>query len=375
MFVYKQKLENTQIVLAGMNECIFISDRKIICRNREGKQLWENEFEGWSLNKIIKSNLFLKAKEGTIVFDIETGTSKKTLNFDIIKEANLQDDSSLIVKYGKFPKTLSKVSLKDEDITLIWQSSLLLGKFFLENKKHIILTSLDDKFISKNDQIISISQSKGLEIWEYDISELVKFKERTTDTNYQKGKILNFLDIYKSELLVAITNNTILAIDIETGKLKRKWRELSKGQYWWRKEWNFLCHPEQSVLVKEEGKIIGLCIYYYWEINLESGEIEFLDLTDYFKSERVEALQTGKITVKGDYIFFYSRNSIESYGGVDIKKVVVFNRRNKKIDWTHQFDFAYGTFFRGGAPTVDGGRLFVLNTEGELFIFEREEKT
>jgi len=54
-------------------------------------------------------------------------------------------------------------------------------------------------------------------------------------------------------------------------------------------------------------------------------------------------------------------------------KVVVFNRKTKKIDWSYQFSFDYGTFFRGGAPIMHGTHLFVLNTKGELFIFDKEK--
>ena len=374
-------ISNISNISSVNNFCIGEKSIFALERNKESSIIKEYTFLPdleWQMSKEVKFSLIGLNNKYLFVQEYRKRFSKIGLKSKLINKVSsincnldLILDEGYLINFSENGNLYSAKIIKEKNI---WKINKLFKPIY-EKKRKILLgfSEIDKNWAINLSKFIVVNGKNGDIIFQFNLDNAESCKD--TNREFKERKVKSFLGIYKNELLIAITNNTVLAIDIETGELISNWRELPEGKYWHKKDWNFLCAPEQSVLIENEGKIVGLCIFFYWEIDLSTGEIEFLDLTDYFKKEKVESIQTEKITVVGDYIFFYSRNIRESYDGADIKKVVAFNRRTKKIEWSHQFDFAYGTFFRGGAPTVKGERLFVLNTEGELFIFEKEEKT
>jgi len=208
---------------------------------------------------------------------------------------------------------------------------------------------------------LRINPYTGAKIWELNFSKFAKYKEYSTSQDYQIGQLLRFLGIYKHELLIVVTNQTILSIDVETGKLSKKWRELPKGIKWSNQDFETLPYPKQSILLQEEGKIVGLLYTYYWEIDLETEAIHFHDATEIFQKHKTQTVTGGEITHQGNHIFFCG----------DSNTIGAFNRKTKQLDWVYQFDFEEETFITSYAPRVEGDRLFVLDNKGNLYIFEK----
>ena len=206
--------------------------------------------------------------------------------------------------------------------------------------------------------------------WTHDFSELAKFEKRGRP---QLGHVHRILGIIDNQVFIALTNNYIVALSVDKGELVHQWRELPNGVTWSDDNWNFIPKPELSTLLKEERKIIGMISKYFWEIDLQTNELSFYNLSNYFDSIRVDAVRGGQVTCLGDHAFFSSIFYSEDASRKLVKdyKIGAFNIKTKKVDWLYTFDFPEGVSLKSPAPVIGGNHLYVLDTTGTLHIFER----
>ncbi len=252
-----------------------------------------------------------------------------------------------------YPIIIKKGVFSLEENKVLWESKNFGNGYFIEN----FLLCLEAKGL----ELLRINPDDGKKIWKFDFSNFTKYKEHSTNQDCQTGQLQRFLGIYKNNLLIATTNQTILSINIITGKLIKKWRELPQNTKWGSQNSELLPYPKQSILLKEEGKIIGLLYTYYWEIDLKTEEVHFHDATEAFQKYKTQTVTGGEISHQGDYIFFCG----------DKNSIGAFNRKTKVLDWFYQFDFDAETFITSYAPKVEGNRLFVMDNKGTLYIFEK----
>ncbi|MFN7115372.1 MAG: hypothetical protein ACK4TA_01150 [Saprospiraceae bacterium] len=246
-----------------------------------------------------------------------------------------------------------------------------ISSISVENLSFSLFCQNDNFFfitISRNN-IFSIVKNTGKTVWQLDITDLGRYR-RNSQSPEEAGKVEKIIGVYNNLLIVTITNSTVLAIDIHTGALKGKWRDLPEGQSYGKSKRTTLVYPFQSFIDQTQGKLIGLIGSYYWEIDLYGDSIHLYDATEEFDKHQVGTQTSGQITPQGEHIFFASEYILPS--AQRVQKVAAFNRSTKLIDWSYTFE-DLAPMVMPKAPVIEGDRLYILDTGGTLHIFERKE--
>ncbi|MFN7115370.1 MAG: hypothetical protein ACK4TA_01140 [Saprospiraceae bacterium] len=251
---------------------------------------------------------------------------------------------------------------------VIFYKENLCSRYSVVNHDTVILEDFNFDSASAY-ELVCYSINTGEYVWSYNVADLGRYR-RNSQSPEEEGKIEKIIGIYNDLLVVTITNFTVLAIDIHTGVLKGKWRDLPEGQSYGKSKRTTLVYPFQSFIDQTQGKLIGLIGSYYWEIDLYGDSIYLYDATEEFDKHQVGTQTSGQITPQGEHIFFASEYILPS--AQRVQKVAAFNRSTKLIDWSYTFEDLAPTVMPK-APVVEGDRLYILDTGGTLHVFERKE--
>jgi hypothetical protein len=330
-----------------------------------------------------EGRLFFFDTSGNLhVYEEKTGTTNAlldyTLNFRAIKgdkvllryrrtDNNLYYSSKELYLYDLNSGKIIQCFYSLENIVIaIWHGDVLIGH------------KLDKTNYKKN--IYSYSTITDTFLWRYDVTEIGRWREWYPDGQEFPGEIRKFIGVWQEELLVALTNHTIIALDIHTGELKRKWRDVPEEK--WRKipfigssnQAIAIPYPEGTVLDSEGGKLVGASGIFYWEIDLHTGALLFEEFSAEFGTplDKVKYSFMGGRTpaLSGDHLFLIGERYYSAKNGND-SEVIAFNRKTHTIDWRHTFPLEEGVQFGLQSPVLEGNRLYVLDTSGTLHIFER----
>jgi outer membrane protein assembly factor BamB len=190
--------------------------------------------------------------------------------------------------------------------------------------------------------INALSLETGECLWETNISI-----EGDTDP-----RIKQVLGISGDILVVFTFGSTLVGLDIHTGKIL--WSIFPKGFYpsgftgmaWcWHLEYGYL------YLLRHQ---------YYLRINLSNQQLEVLWQTP------VNTLEFEDCNYTKDHIYFMAIDKKSSIFNTSI--LGVFDRKALKIVW--QYDKPIDS---SQPPQSDGKKLYCIDNEGTLHIFEREE--
>jgi len=162
-----------------------------------------------------------------------------------------------------------------------------------------------------------------------------------------------FIGTHSSLLLIALTQNTIIALDIGTGQLVDKWQDERMA-------------PELMALHTESGKLVGLCGYNYIEIDVMTKELHCISMEEHFKREQVIAMNIGQSHLDGKNIIFSSLGSDMNPFGKS--KLAAFDIQSQQVVWQHEFPIPKRR------PQVQDGRIFVVDDNKVLHVFEREDR-
>ena len=241
--------------------------------------------------------------------------------------SNYQTDSGLkIVRYNY--KNLSLEELFDYQI----------GRDALGIDNKLVFT--EKNFFAR--KIFCIDQVTGQKYWELDVSEIGQF---ISDGKATKGKIVGSLLVKKEALLVAISNSKLIKIDTDTGNL-----------LWERDSTNHL-------LQLYEDKIINVDAGYYREISPDTGKtlVEY-EMKPEYEEHGFRFMGTNRnFTITDTHIFIVDAMSFN---------MGCINRSTGKIDWS--VEVGEGKVTLPHAPIVYGGKLYVLDDEGTLHVYDRE---
>ena len=192
-------------------------------------------------------------------------------------------------------------------------------------------------------------------------------------------RIQKILGLYKDKLYIVNYASRIMELRASDGEMTGYWSDL-QGITWRitnTMEYDALPAPTNTILAPDEAKIFGLSWYFFWEVDLETKDISFFDLTKEFKAAKVSVNVTGKLTRQGERLFFTSSYSEKNEQNVWVKyySIGAFNTKTRQIEWTHPFDFTGVNGFASPAPIVEEDRLYVMDTQGTLHIFSKETAT
>jgi hypothetical protein len=306
---------------------------------------------------------FINYNNGLIIRRLNFGVSKVFHNYFLAKE----------MVDGKYHNALV---------------SIYSGQFLWHTMPIQFFEVIDEKYLmgfpvrgeyGKNRAIIGryIIES-GILLWRYDVTEIARWRQFPSEPE-QPGEVRKFLGVWQDELLVALTNHTIIALDIHTGELKRKWRDVpeEKCQNIPFKGYRAVAipYPEGMVLDSEGGKLVGADGIFYWEIDLHTGALLFKEFSAEFGTPLNEvqySFARGRTpALSGDHLFLIGERYHSARNGND-SEVIAFNRKTQTIDWRHTFPMEEGVRFRLHlhSPVLEGNRLYVLDTSDTLHIFE-----
>jgi|GEM_PF-2171488 len=200
--------------------------------------------------------------------------------------------------------------------------------------------------------------NKGNDLWKLDLTSL------------ENVEVQEFLGVYQNQLLVACSNHLLLSVNANTGEVIRKWRELP-GFDASQSYKDVLPEPSDFVLDKEAGKLIGVFSKYYFEIDIISGQISYEDVRQELNAHHINSFRRmgRNNTFTKDHLFVTAHAELDERPNVDLDCVLALNRNTKKVDWVHIFkDTGLGT----NAPQMTNTHLYQLDTEKNLYIFEKE---
>jgi outer membrane protein assembly factor BamB len=192
-----------------------------------------------------------------------------------------------------------------------------------------------DKFLTKEENIISCNfLEKGCPIWQKEFSEKIE------------GDILP----YEDKLLVSLNNGEFICLEQSTGK--EVWR--CEGVYGYRK-------------IIEDKFSFQLAGNSFTIVDLEKGlKISDVNLEELNNTNKVFPAGAGIVKNKGK-IYFTS-----SGFGSQPSIVGSFNIETCEYDWLHFFENMKKKGFPSGSLQYHEDKLYVLDMDGVLHIFEEE---
>lgn len=284
-----------------------------------------------------ENNLFISNETDTFLFDLKNLSNEGIIMSGIrvlpafinnqFIFSNFQTDAGLKISRYNY-KNLSSEELFDYQI----------GRDVLGIDNKLVFT--EKSFFAR--KIFCIDQSTGQKYWELDVSII---GQNVSDGKEVKGKIVGSLMAKNEVLFVAITNSKLIKIDTNTGNIS-----------WERGSTNHL-------LQLSGDKIINVDMGHYREISPETGEtlIEYEMKHEYQEHGFTFSGPLGAFTVIDTHVFI-----VHAMGS----KMGCINRSTGKIDWS--VEVGEGKVTLPHAPIIYQDRLYVLDDEGTLHVFERE---
>jgi outer membrane protein assembly factor BamB len=210
----------------------------------------------------------------------------------------------------------------------------------------------------------SLSLFTGEYEWEVDLigRKYLDFSEEKT------AEIRHIVGVWENLLVVTMTHNEIIVIDIETGTVLWETHDLLKKQLQKDSSGKWRGYLQNCYL--ENGKLYELTSSIYYSIDLRTQKVEIL-WQDKRERDYVTVVHT---TYTENYIYFTG-----SYNNRFQPHILgVFNRKTLQIDWIHDMDLSIDPKLGyvaslNQAPQFSEDRLYVLDSGGTLHIFERDE--
>ena len=209
--------------------------------------------------------------------------------------------------------------------------------------------------------IDGISLQNANSLWQFDIQSI---SNNPHDDNYERDvewKIKKFIGVTENKLWIALNHHTIIALDVETGKLLHQIHDIPNFQCEWLP--SAVPLPEATVVDEKKNKLIGFIWEFYWEINPTDGSTKLWDLTNELLSQKLRN-DLSHFALTDEHIYFASHND---------SKVGALNRNTKTIDWQYTFEKSEN----GLEPQImniqgNDNLLGALSSKGNLYLFGKE---
>lgn len=177
----------------------------------------------------------------------------------------------------------------------------------------------------------------------------------------EEGKIDKIIGLWEHQLLVAMSDEELVSVDIHTGKVLWKTSNFNNTYL---PDWRNRSMFRMSYWLIEAGKLYQLDGNVYYSVDLETQQFDLL----WHNANDENELTIVHKTYTEDYIYFTGAYHYQ----LSPNLVGVFNRKTLTIDWITAVENLTGSLNQ--PPQVADDKLYVLDTGGTLHIFAREEK-
>jgi hypothetical protein len=250
---------------------------------------------------------------------------------------------------------------------LMWKYDKF-GTIEIFSDRYALCFTDSDQIIDKRtrNQFLLLDLDQKSELWHFNLDDHL-YKLQSTQPFDYPHKVGKPLGIYKDQLWFEMDNYGLMCLHKETGALLLFLRDLPyatgesyRGMPRVEQGYAVIPYTNKAILLKDEGKIICFAIFYYWELDLETMQMTYHYLKEYF--QEVECYTFGSrfkpLEVDGDLIYMVDTQH---------KKIGIFNR--KTLRYEHIELLPEGN----GAPRSiekHGDRLYVDTFGKKLLVYQ-----
>ncbi len=217
---------------------------------------------------------------------------------------------------------------------------------------------------SEKNILKSLSLLTGEYEWEVDLG-----KRKYMDLGQEKeAHIRNIVGVWENILVVTMTHNEVITIDLKTGTILWETQDLLKKHLHKGNAGKWRGYLQNCYI--ENGKLYELTSSIYYSIDLQTQRVEIL-WQDTREHEFVTVVHS---TYTENYVYFTG-----SYNNRFQPHLLgVFNRQTRQIDWLHDMTLSVDPNLGYVAslnqvPQVTDDKLYILDSGGTLHIFEKEQ--
>jgi len=239
-----------------------------------------------------------------------------------------------------------------------WRIESGVAKSYFFQKYFII-------YESKKASCISIDN--GALIWQFSELSNYNWQQKSVyqdESPYEvKAEVIIFLGVYNNLLWLVLNRGSLLALDINTGEVKKHiFQGKSIGTF--PKILENAAFSIYSFLDEQEGKIVSLFQEFYLEYDLEKLD-DYFEYSSFAESSKKFGLGLNRIGGHdAEYIYAWED------GGNN--RFAIFSREKKEIIWCGEIPEVKGLFPALLDVKYGAGKLYVLDKNNTLHIFEKE---
>lgn len=314
------------------------------------------------LYEILKGNtIIIENKSGRIVKILERTSSLGFINNQGFGYLSYNDYISFQKEIGFFDFTLLKS---------IWQRKIEYTPRFSYCDDFCIYYEEIDEMSYSRGIINAFSRSTGDLLWERDLSELWG-----EGAPWQIGRIIGVFEQVLTVMIRWETMEQLVGLEVATGQVRWHLKNTHDPQTGEVVFPNIVPCLGQMQASADGRRLYGLRYNVFIEIEPATGNI--LRLHRFGPVNSLHFTHEGKeISIKNTrlhegYFYFTATLQGETFSS---GLLGAFDIVSEQIVWLHDMGFTRsGQFFNeGAAPVLDGNRLYALDGEGTLHIFEKE---
>jgi hypothetical protein len=271
--------------------------------------------------------------------------------------------------FGSFQATKGKdrwhwksgiINIRSQAIIREYPNAQDMGLMAMTAMNYIFTTSLY--------HIVSISRETGDIIWRFDTFQLGFWRNLSTNSR-EYYEIVKKIGVIQNILWLEIKAGALLGLDVNKGQVKYFFKmPVLNSPFFEKNGYAALYSYNKTIYDSFANKLIGVNWWHYYEIDLNKAAPS-LEL-QLFKEECLKYNTTVSHSDRRcmDETHIYFADAVNT-------KLVALNRTTLKIDWCYLFTGKeakrVGTLM---SVAVSDLKLYVLDHNANLFIFERAEK-
>jgi len=317
--------------------------------------------------KVINNILWVYCKGKTLEFFKKNDFSISNIYIDFFPKYKNEE---IIIGDYKDGENRYLIARKTIDDSTIWKIDFTSTIFLICLQIYLVEFTKDLQKL----KIVCFNFSSGLPLWHYFIPSGVYDWVDGSGRTHQ-GEILKFIGVYDDILWIVLNSGRLLGLSKENGSFIYDLCHPNLYPFTW-SETNKIegvnIYNYYTQLDEKQGKLFGLSNIWYWEINLKSFQrsFEIIDISATLHEngiERADAPVDYGWSFEGDEIYF-------GFTGRSLLKnnIGIFNRRSQKVTWSQKVGYEGEYHPILSKIEFESNRLYVLDGENTLHIFEKE---
>ncbi len=353
MFILKKILKDINKYVVIDNDLFTVNFSNEISHKKNTAKLYDSPIDGLV---IFNSKVYYNDWEGNFMI---LGEELKLIDAGIGKAFYFSSAHYLGNQYFEDSKMIDAL-IDDVDNFIIIGSINKFNNLNFSNKDIYI-------YIKEDKSLNSYSILERHFLWQFsnlsDFNWMQKSIYEGEPEEERQAEVAKFLGVYKNLLWTVLNRGSLLALDINTGEVK-KHIHVGKTKEQTLKTLENPAFSLYSFIDEKVGKIINLFHDFYLEYDLEKLD-DFFEYSTYTESTKNFGLEL-------DRIGGYDEEFIYAYEGGINNRFAIFSRTKKEIIWSGEIEEVKGKFPAIRDLQYGADKIYVLDHNNNLHIFEKE---